>query len=90
MLQSKDYLLSEAMIKIKNAKTTLKLSKNKIGGIINVKRTTLLRKNPGYKIMKTISKILEGCELILYRLKIQNVEWRRRRKNTLKAFLYFF
>jgi len=60
MLESKDYLLSEAMIKIKNAKTTLKLSKNKIGGIINAKLTTVLRKNPGYKIMKTISKILEG------------------------------
>jgi len=48
------------MIKIKNAKTTLKKSKNKIDGIINVKLTTVLKKNPGYKIMKTISKILEG------------------------------
>jgi len=37
MLESKDYLLSEAMIKIKNAKTTLKKLKNKIGGIINAK-----------------------------------------------------
>jgi len=60
MLKSKDYLLSEAMIKIKNAKTTLKKSKNKIGGIINVKLTTILKQNPGYKIMKTIFKILEG------------------------------
>ncbi|KAL4089371.1 hypothetical protein QTP88_024417 [Uroleucon formosanum] len=32
--QSKDYLLSEAMIKIKNAKTTLKLSKNKIESLV--------------------------------------------------------
>jgi hypothetical protein len=37
MLESKDYLLSEAMIKIKNAKITLKKSKIKIGDIINAK-----------------------------------------------------
>jgi hypothetical protein len=37
ILESKDYLLSEAMIKIKNAKTTLNKSKNIIGGIINAK-----------------------------------------------------
>jgi len=46
MLKTKDYLLSEAMIKIKNAKTTLKKSKNKIGGIINAKLTTVLKKKP--------------------------------------------
>jgi len=60
MLESKDYLLSEVVIKIKNTKIALKKSKNKIGGIINAKLTTVLRKNPGYKIMKIISKILEG------------------------------
>jgi len=41
MLESKDYLLLEAMIKIKKAKTTLK---NKIGCITNAKLTTVLIK----------------------------------------------
>jgi len=42
MLESKDNLLSEAMIIIKNAKATLKKSRNKIGGIINTKLTTVV------------------------------------------------
>jgi hypothetical protein len=33
MLKSKNYLLSEAMIKIKNVKTTLQKSKNQISNI---------------------------------------------------------
>jgi len=44
------------MIKIKNEKITLKKS----NGIINAKLKTIIKKNPGYKIMKTISKILKG------------------------------
>lgn len=47
MLESKDHLLLEAMIKMKNVKTWLQKSKNKIGGIINAKLTTVLKKKPG-------------------------------------------
>jgi len=44
MLESKDYLLSETMYKIKNTKTILKKLKNKICSIINTKLTAALKK----------------------------------------------
>jgi len=37
------------MIKIKNAKTSLKKSKNKTGGIINAKLKTVLKKTQDIK-----------------------------------------
>jgi len=53
-------LLSDEIKKIKIVKTAIKNAQNHIR--INDKLTTILKKNSGFKIIRIISKILEGKE----------------------------
>jgi hypothetical protein len=70
-LESNKLSLNEALLEVKKVKDNLDKANGSIGEKVKEKFNIVLKKNPGFKTISTINKILKGEELSMDEIQIQ-------------------